>query len=214
MLLESTIRDLLLATWIVPGGAVARKLPAGIEPELTGAGEALLSLVGARAVACRARGKPVPGFSQLTLRTYVIAVGEPSVFFLSLRTTLPGLAGSLYGFPVRPARIRVEDGLVRARGLGVSLRYARTGAPADVPRLPSGPLGHHDVATFFAAGLRRLQTRHDEFRWEAAELLEPPRLDALVALGFDVGEPSSLLYAAATGFDVELPAQNVADFAP
>ncbi len=39
----------------------------------------------------------------------------------------------------------------------------------------------------------------------AAELLEKPRLEPLQALGLDVGMPDSLLYAASTRFELQLP---------
>jgi hypothetical protein len=53
--------------------------------------------------------------------------------------------------------------------------------------------------------VRRLATTHDPFRWEAAELVGEPRLEPLMALGLDVGAPDSLLYAASTRFEIQLP---------
>jgi len=205
MLVRASLRDLLLVTWRVPPGALTGKIPAGLELETTTDGDALVSLVGMRATAGRCRGLPMPPFSQLTLRTYVLADDGPAVFFLGLRVTAGGLGGALIGLPVRAARLRVRDGLVQGGSLGLSVRYRCVGASPEVPVLPSGPLGHHDVAYLYSAGVRRLATTHDPFRWEAAELLEKPRLEPLQALGLDVGMPDSLLYAASTRFELQLP---------
>jgi hypothetical protein len=41
------------------------------------------------------------------------------------------------------------------------------------------------------------------------ELTTSPRLDPLLALGFDVRAPDSLLYAEQTGFRVKLPPEKV-----
>lgn len=209
MLLRSTLRDLLLATWKVPPGALARKLPEGLELETTASGDALLSIVALRAEGNRSGALPVPGFSQLTVRTYVTGEDGPAVFFLGLRVTTGGLGAVAFGMPVRPARIRVRDGVVEVPGLGLSLRYRRLGPAAGIPELPSGPLGHHDVAYLYSAGVRRLSTTHDPFRWEAAELADEPRLEPLLALGLDVGGPDSLLYAAGTAFEIGLPPTKV-----
>ncbi|MFN8187383.1 MAG: DUF2071 domain-containing protein [Gaiellales bacterium] len=205
MLVRSTLRDLVLATWQAPPAALTPKLPAGLELETTASGDALVSLVGMRVTRSRSGRLPLPGFSQVTLRTYVIAEDGPAVFFLGLRVTAGGLGGALIGLPVRAARLRVRDGLVQGGSLGLSVRYRCVGASPEVPVLPSGPLGHHDVAYLYSAGVRRLATTHDPFRWEAAELLEKPRLEPLQALGLDVGMPDSLLYAASTRFELQLP---------
>jgi hypothetical protein len=92
----------------------------------------------------------------------------------------------------------------------VSLRYRRSGPTGVVPAFRTGPLGSHDVGYFLAAGLRRLAAEHDPFAWEAAELLAPARLDPVLALGFDAGEPASVLYAASNRFRAQLPPEKVA----
>lgn len=210
MIVDSVLRDLLLATWRVSPGAIARKLPPGVDPDTTAEGDGLVSLLGVRSTSVRAAGLPLPRFGQVTLRTYVLVDGEPAVFFLGLRVTTGGLGGALYGIPVRLGRIRVREGQVRAPGLGLRVRYRRLGAPGAPPLLGSGPLGHHDVAYFASAGLRRLATSHPPFAWEAAELSERPRLDPVSALGLDVGEPDWLLYAARTEFRTTFPTVKVA----
>ncbi len=205
MLLRSTLRDLLLATWKVPPGALAGKLPAGLALETTASGDALFSLVGTRAAGNRTGRLRAPDFSQLTLRTYVTGENGPAVFFLGLRVTAGALGAVALGMPVRAARIRIRDGLVAATALGLEIAYRRLGPAVEVPVLPSGPLGHHDVAYLYSAGVRRLATTHEPFVWEAAELVKRPHLEPLLALGLDVGQPASLLYAASTRFDVQLP---------
>lgn len=205
-----TVRHLLLVSWPVPAGSVALSLPRGLEPALTTDGDGLVSLAAFRNEDVHVGGRGWPAFSQVHVRTYVTRAGEPGVLFLSLRVTPAGLGAALLGAPFRPARIRVREGSIEAPGLGLSFRYIHgTGAP-DVPGLGTGPLGMHEVGYFRAAGLRRLAAEHDPFRWEAAELVGPSRFDPVLALGFEVGEPSSLLYAAATAFQVELPPRKVA----
>jgi hypothetical protein len=210
VLLTLTVRHMLLATWEVDPERVQRSLPAGLEPALAAGGRALVSIAAFRNAGVRLSRRRVPGYSQLNVRSYVTRAGEPAIFLLSLRVTLPGLGGVLFGAPSRPARIRVREGAAEAPGLGVSFGYRRLGEPPRAPALPGGPLGSHDVGYFFAAGLRRLVARHDPFAWEAAELTASPRLDPLLGLGFDVREPDSLLYAASTAFSVELPPERVA----
>ena len=204
MLLGLTARDLLLVSFEVDPDAVAGRLPAGLRPALLESGAALLSVVALRSVDVRLGARHVPSYSQVTVRTYVARAEEGAVFFLSLRVTLPGLAGALFGVPVRPARIRVRDGAVAAPALGVSFRYRRLGAARAVPHLSTGAVGTGETAYLVSAGLRRLRAEHEPFAWEEAELLEPPRYDPVLALGFDVAEPCSVLAARATRFRVEL----------
>ena len=210
MLLAFTVRHLVLASWEVSPGQVARNLPRGLEPALVDGRSALVSIVGFRNEDVRLGGRRVPSFSQLNVRTYVTREGEPAVFFLSLRVTPPGLGGVLFGAPFRPARVRVREGTVRAPGLGISLQYRVSGGSPAVPGFETGPLGTHDVGYFEAAGLRRLVAEHEPFAWQGAELVSPPRLDPVLALGFDAREPDSLLYAASTGFRAELPPRKMA----
>lgn len=210
MRLTLTVKHMLLATWEVPPERVARSLPAGLEPALVAGGSALVSIAAFRNEGVRLSGRRVPGFSQLNVRTYVTRAGEPAVFFLLLRVTPAGLGGVLAGVPYRPARIRAREGIAEAPGVGVSIRYSRGGEPPSVPAFQTGPLGTHDVGYFVAAGLRRLVAHHDPFAWESAELRAIPRLDALLALGFDGREPDSLLYASSTALTVELPPEKLA----
>lgn len=214
MLLTTTVRNLLLATWAVPPPLVRHNLPDGVELALAPDGRALVSLVALRNEDVRVNGHRAPSFAQLGVRTYVTLAGEPALFLLSVRVTLGGLAGAAFGIPLRPARIGVEAGRATARGLGASVRYRPIGTARRVPEAGGTPLGGHQTAAFFSAGLRRLPGRHPLPAWQEAELLEPPLLDPVLAFGFDVREPDSLLYAEAVPFEVDLPPEKVADSRP
>lgn len=209
MQVSLTVRDLVVVTWAVPPSAARRDVPASVELALTDDGDALVSLVAYRADDVRLGGRRVPGFRQLAVRTYARSGDEDGAFFLVQRVTLPGLGGIVFGTPVRPARIRVEDGRVRAPGLGASVLYRRLGRVADPPVAGGVPIGSQQVAFFVSAGLRRLPSAHEPYAWEAAELLEPPRVDPVLALGFKIAEPVSVLAARSAGFRLELPARHV-----
>jgi hypothetical protein len=204
-------RRLLLVTWEISPAAAARTLPPGLSPALDEAGRALLSIAALRCEQVRLDGRRGPSFAQLSVRTYVQRAAEPAAFFLTVRVTPAGLGGIAFGAPLRPARIRVREGAVDARGLGVSFRYRLVGEPSDVPAFEAGPLGTHEVGYFVSAGLRRLVATHEPFDWRAAELVGGARAEPLLALGFDVGEPVSLLYAERTRFEMDLPPRKLAD---
>ena len=209
MVFTFTARDLLVATWAVSVGRVQRDLPPSLDPVLTEDGRALVSVAAFRAGDPRLDGRRVASFAQLTVRTYVRHAGEPGIFLFSLRTTLPGLPGIVFGLPLRAARVRVGDGIAAAPGLGVVMRYGREVVPPEVPLVAGGQIGSEHVAFFESAGLRRLSASHDPFAWERAVLDETPRVDPVLALGFDIAAPDSLLYAASTGFRLELPATRI-----
>ena len=111
------------------------------------------------------------------------------------------MGGALLGFPVRPVRARVREGIASARGFGIELRY-ELGGPAS----PS-ELGSHELGLFQAAGLRELRVRRGEASWQQAEPVGAVRADPLLALGFAVDGPPELRYAAAASFEAELPPQ-------
>ena len=210
MLLTLTARDLLLASWEVDPERVERPLPSGVRPLVTDGGSAVVSLVAYRNEDVRLDGRRTPSFAQVNVRTYVERDGEPAIFLLSMRVTAAGLGGVLFGAPYRPATIRARPGEVRARGLGLSVRYRSGGPAVDVPAFQTGAVGSQTVAYYWAAGLRRVVSEHDGFAWQAAELEEPPRVEPVLALGFDLDAPDSLLYAERTAFRVVLPPEKVA----
>ncbi len=205
---EVVARSLVLLTWAVDGAALAADLPGGLRPALDDGGRGLVSIVAFRNQAPRLGGLRGARFAQVNVRTYVERDREQGIFLYLTRVGLPGLAGAAFGLPVRPARIRVAEGRVSAPGLGVELRYRHGGLP-QVPQAGGTPLGSHDVAFLVSAGLRRLVTQHEGFAWQAAELLGPPRVDPVLALGFDVHEPDSVLYAERTALVTELPPEEV-----
>lgn len=209
MRLETTVRDLIAATWYVPAERVARALPSGVEPALAEDRSALLSLVALRNTGVRLDGWPVPTFSQLNVRTYVTIGGAPALFLLAVRVSAAGIGGVAFGMPLRPIRLSVRTGSVVAKGAGVRLRYRPIGEGGAVPSAGGVPLGAHDVALLVSAGVRRLVSSHEQSAWHEAELLEPPRVEPVLALGFDVGQPDSVLYAEATRFSLELPPKRI-----
>jgi uncharacterized protein YqjF (DUF2071 family) len=209
MRISLTVSDFLLVSWGVPSEGVRRDLPAGVEPALDADGRALVSLAAFRNEEVRAAGLAVPAFTQLNLRTYVSHRGEPGVLLLTVRAGLPGALAAVLGVPVRPARLRVEKSAVEAPGLGVSLRYRTTRAATAVPTLDGIAVGAQRTVYLVAAGLRMIETTHERFAWETAEPTAPWRYDPVLALGFDVGRPDSVLYARRAGFRFELPARKL-----
>jgi hypothetical protein len=204
VLLRLDLRHLLLASWPVDPDAVARALPPAVEPaEIED--ESLVSVVGFRCVGGRVGRLPVLPFSQLNVRLYVEHDDEPAVFFLRSLVTAAGLGGFLLGAPYRLAWIRVRPGDLTAPGLGVRLRY-EVGQAEATP----GLLGRHELGIFEERGLRAFRVRRGPVEWRHATALATPRLDLLVALGFDVeGEPR-LVYAPEASFEAEVPPQRLA----
>jgi uncharacterized protein DUF2071 len=203
VLLHLDLRHLLLASWPVDPDAVGRALPPVLEPaEIDG--ESLVSLVGFRSVGGRVGALPVPPFSQLNARVYVQHGGEPAVFFLRSLVTAGGLGGFLLGAPYRLAWIRVRPGELSVPGVGVRLRYEIGQAEAT-----PGLLGRHEVGIFEERGLRAFRVRRGPAEWRHAELVEPPRLDLVAALGFDVqGEPR-LVYSPEASFEADVPPRRI-----
>jgi hypothetical protein len=192
------VRDLVIASWEADPEQIRSAVPDQLEP-LALDGRFLVSLVGFHVTGGRLGKLPLLPFSQLNARTYVSLRDEPGVFFLGSRVTGAGLPGRLLGAPYRQARLRVREGLLRAPGLGVSIRFG-LGPEAD-----PGPLGRHDLGLFEAGGLRSIRIQRGKAEWRRGELLEPARVDFLVALGIEPrGEPD-LLYTAGTAFEAALP---------
>ena len=202
MLLSLQVRDLVLASWETEPERVARTLPAGFGPAPVD-GLHLVTIAGIRFGAGRLGLVPMMPFTQLNVRVYVEHEGEPAVFFLMSRVTLPGMGGALLGAPYRPARIRVGAEETTAPGLGVSIRYEAIGA-AEASELTG-----HLVGLYEAAGVRAFRVRRGPAEWQRAVPIGPVRADPLTALGFDVGEPPSILYAAGTVFEAELPPRRI-----
>ena len=202
MILRHRVRDLVLASWETDAERVARVLPAGLEPA-TVDGRHLVTVAALRWAGGRLGFLPVPHFSQVNVRVYARRGDEIAVVFLALRVTPLGMGGALFGFPVRPVRARVREGVVAARGFGVDLRYELRG-----PAAPS-ELGEHELGLFEAAGLRGFRVRRGEASWQSAEPVGPVRADPLLALGFPVEGPPEVRYAATASFEAELPPRRL-----
>jgi hypothetical protein len=202
VLLRHTARDLLLASWETDAEQVRAVLPPALAPA-TVDGRHLVTLAALRWTRGRLAGVPLLPFSQLNVRVYARHGEETGVFFAALRVTPPGLGGALFGVPVRPARLRVRPHLVEAPGIGVRIAFERRG-PAE----PS-ELGHHALGLFEAAGTRAFRIRRGEASWERGVPAEPVRADPLLALGFGLERPPTLLYAERAAFEVELPPRRL-----
>jgi hypothetical protein len=194
------IHDMLVASWRVGADAVARVLPPGLEPAETN-GRHVVSAVFLRYSRARLGRLPAPSFAGLNIRVYTFWEGERAAYFLDARVTSPGKPAALF-LPVRTAHLRVRRG--RAQGLGLDLRYDVDG-PVD-----PGDLGRLELGLFPAAGLKALRVRRGPAEWRRAELLEPARVDPILALGFDVREPAELLYVGEASLEAELPTRRVA----
>ena len=204
MRLSLAVRDLLHASWEVDRESVARALPPGLEPaEVDGAH--LVSLFALRAQGSRLERLPVPRFSQLKVGAHVTYRGERAVFFLLGHVTPVGLGAAAFGLLYKPARLRVRKGLVEAPGLGVSLRYGE-GSPADPGELERAELGLME-----GAGLRAFRIRRTSVGWTAAKAVDHPRVDLLLALGFDVGPPAFAFYSGSSLLEIELPPRRVSN---
>ena len=141
-LLAQRWSDLLFAHWPVDAKALARALPAGVEPDLH-EGQAWVAIVAFRMIGTRPSPapsrlalRPIP---ELNVRTYVRVRGVPGVWFLSLDASSPFFvtAGrALYGLPYRLARMAtlVEGERVHylssRRGASFAASYEPCGASA------------------------------------------------------------------------------------
>lgn len=198
MRLRLSVQRLVVASWPVAPDAVRSAAPPGLEPASVD-GECLASVVAVAFGSGRLGRIPVLPFSQLNLRTYVEAEGEPAVLFLRSYVTPGGLPGILLGAPFRPARIRVREDFVRAPAAGVSLDF-RVGGEAD-----PGELGRHELGLYEAAGLKRFRVERGPAEWRSAEPVGEARADGLLAVGLDVAGPPRIAVAGETWFETDVP---------
>ena len=135
---------LLFAHWRVPAEPLRRLLPVGLELDLHD-GEAWLGVVPFVMTAVTPRGIPplprVSAFSELNLRTYVVADGRPGVWFFSLDATsrvAVRAARLTFHLPYFDAAIEVERD-----GTRIGYRSERThrGALAGSLAVRYGPAG-------------------------------------------------------------------------
>lgn len=202
MRLSLAVRHLVHASWEVDRESVARAVPPGLEPAEI-AGRHLVSLFALRAHGSRFERLPVPRFSQLKVGTHVLFGDERAVFFLRGHVTPAGLGAAVFGLPYTPARLRVRKGLVAAPGLGVALGYEP--GPARHP----GELERAELGLMESGGLRAFRIRRIDVSWADATPRDRPRADPLLALGFDVDWPASVLYSESSLLEIELPPRRV-----
>jgi hypothetical protein len=200
--LSLQLRHLLLASWPVDPELVERALPASLVPvEIDG--ESIASVVTFRCTGGRLGALPVVPFSQLNVRLYAEAEGEPAVYFVRAYVTVGGLAGAFLGAPYKPARIRVRRGRVRAPSLGIRLAYE-----VDAAEASPGLLGRHELGIFESAGLRSIRVARGPADWYGADLVEEPKAELLTALGLDAAGPPRLVYSPSASFSTEAPAPS------
>ena len=193
------VRDLLIASWVTERDAVARVVPAGVEPAEVG-GRHLVSVVTFRVRSGSLGRLPILPFTQLNVRTYVMWNDEPAVLFLAARVTPGGYGGVVLGAPYKLARIRVRPGEAKAPGMGLSIRYHPAG-PGD-----PGELGRHCLGLFESGGIRTFRIERGEADWQRAEAVAPATAHLLLGYGFaPKGEPD-LVYAARASFEAQPPA--------
>jgi hypothetical protein len=208
VLARQTIRQQYLVTWEVDDDQVANTLPCDFQPALAN-GRGLVSLTAFRVHQVRLGPLPAPGFRQINVHTYVIDPdGNPAVFFFLFRTTTVGLAQLPLGVPVRSTVIRIDESGFSAGGLGVTCTFSDEAAPLRIPALDP-PLGSHEIGYWQAAGLRTVTTRHPTPQWRALVPVAGCRFDPILALGFDVQEPTWSLHADSTQIEVELPPRKL-----
>ena len=200
MELRVRIRDLVIVSWATEPEEIDRVLPNGLEPaEIDG--QHLISISGIRYTSGRA-GRvpvPVPGFSQLNVRVYTTWEDEPAVLFLDFRVSPLGSGAKFLGLPVRTSRVRVRPGLAEAPGLGFRARYK------SITAVEPGSLSRHELGLLpMGTELLGFRVRRGHTEWYEALATEPVQADPLLAMGFEVGEPHSLICASDTMFELEL----------
>lgn len=202
------LHDVTMATWDVGLEQIDRTLPVGFEP-LAVEERGLVSLVGFCARDVRLGRLPAPHYTGVNLRTYVRdRDGQPAIFILQSRVTLPGMGAILLGLPVRATMIKARPGLLQALGMGVSFTYEIGDEGAALPPLDP-PIGELELAYWRAAGVRRLVTKHEPVGWRGATATEDALLDPVLAHGFDVKQPPWLHYAERVAFELALPPRKI-----
>lgn len=203
MELRVDVTELVIVSWATEPEEIERVLPPGLEPHEID-GEHLISVAGIRYSGGRAGRIPVPGFSQLNVRVYTTWEGEPAVLFLDLRVSPAGTGAKFLGLPVRASRVRVRPGLAEAPGLGFRAEYQ------SITASDPGLLGRHELGLLpMGAELQGFRVRRGPTQWHEALATEPVRADPLLAMGFDLGEPYSLVCASDTTFQFELRPQRL-----
>jgi uncharacterized protein len=142
-LLAQRWSNLLFAHWTVNADELARRLPAGVEPDLH-EGDAWAAIVAFRMIGTRPSAgptrltlRPIP---ELNVRTYVRVRGVPGVWFLSLDASSPFFvtAGrTFFGLPYRLARMATL-----IEGERVHYLSSRSGASFAASYEPCGAAAH------------------------------------------------------------------------
>jgi uncharacterized protein YqjF (DUF2071 family) len=200
-------QDMLFAHWSVEAAAVARLLPARVEPDERD-GSAWVGLVAFVMTGTRSAFWPglpaLPPIPELNVRTYVRVAGVPAVWFLSLDASSPffvSIGRTLYGLRYHLARMTtVSDGRrvhylsVRGRS-AFAASYGPTG-PAS--RARPGSLEHFLVERYrlFSERRGRLITAEVEHApWQLQPADAQIQLNRMAPPGLPLSAPPLLHFA-------------------
>lgn len=209
VLLRQRIERAFAAVWDVPLEDADRVLPRGAEPlELDGRG--LLSLLVTRYGGGKAGALPVPGYTQLEFVVHGRSKkhGHAGPYSLLTRVSPAGASCVLRRVKYRPTVVRLDERRAEVPGAGVRLVFEPLATGPAPPVEPS--LGHEPVVLVMAKetrGFRRTVTGLD---WTPARLVEQPLIDPVLALGFDVGEPTWALIGGPGEVEARLPTRPLA----
>jgi hypothetical protein len=206
--------DLLFAHWPCAAEVLQPLLPAGLALD-TFDGRAWLGVVPFRMSGIRPRYlPPIPGlraFSELNVRTYVVAEGKPGVWFLTLDATSQfavRCARTFYYLPYRDARITcsaLADGWIHYQSHRHDRRHppaefrARYRARSSAAAVAADPLANWLTARYCLysvdrrGGLWRGEIDHAPWPLEAAEAaIEANTM--ITGLGLDLPSAEPLLH--------------------
>jgi len=140
--------NLLFAHWAVDAGALAAKLPAGLELDLFD-GEAWLGIVPFTMADVAPRGMPALGrfsrFPEINVRTYVRHDGLTGIYFLSLdAASRPTVEGGRRAFHLPYFHARMSAERVGDESVYRTERIHHRGLPAafEARYRPIGPIEH------------------------------------------------------------------------
>ncbi|MEZ5098739.1 MAG: hypothetical protein R3C15_02820 [Thermoleophilia bacterium] len=212
MLLRQRIEQAFAAVWAVSLEDADRVLPRGAAP-LDVDGKGLLSLVVTRFGRGTAGPLPIPGYTQLELVVHGRSKkhGHEGPYPLMTRVTPGGASCVLRRVKYRPTVVRFAPGRVEMPGGRVSVRFEPAPSGAALPVEPA--FGHEPVVLVMAKETRGYRRTVTGLEWSPVRLVGQPALDPVLALGFDVGEPTWALLGGPGEVEARLPTRRLAALA-